>query len=80
MLTRVSSPTTTPLRVQGSILSSAALPLAAQDKAMLDLALEPPLINTKPGPEYDEQVRPGNEVGPDEGRFQGGLPSEGRYR
>ncbi len=29
---------------------------------MLDLALEPPLVNTRPGPEYDDQVRPGNMV------------------
>jgi predicted neuraminidase len=30
--------------------------------ATLDLALEPPLVNTKPGPEYDDQVRIGNMV------------------
>jgi photosystem II stability/assembly factor-like uncharacterized protein len=34
----------------------------AQDKALLDLALEPPLINTAPGPEYDDLVRPGNMI------------------
>src|SRR5438552_2445510 len=40
----------------------AVLPLAAQDKAMLDLSLEPPLINTHPGPEYADEVRPGNMI------------------
>lgn len=35
---------------------------SAQDKALLDLALEPPFINTAPGPEYDDQVRPGNMI------------------
>lgn len=34
----------------------------AQDKALLDLALEPPLINTNPGPEYDDKVRIGNMI------------------
>ena len=34
----------------------------AQDKALLDLALEPPVINTQPGPEYDDAVRPGNMI------------------
>ena len=34
----------------------------AQEKALLDLALEPPAINTKPGPEYDDAVRPGNMI------------------
>ena len=28
----------------------------AQEKAMLDLSLETPLINTKPGPEYDDEA------------------------
>src|SRR6478672_11660576 len=36
--------------------------VAAQDKAMLDLSLEPPVVNTRPGPEYDDAVRPGNMV------------------
>ena len=31
-------------------------------RAVLDLALEPPVINTKPGPEYDDRVRTGNMV------------------
>lgn len=44
------------------LLTLAALPAAAQDQALLDLALEPPLINTAPGPEYDDQVRTGNMV------------------
>ena len=35
---------------------------SARDKALLDLSLEPPLINTAPGPEYDDQVRPGNMI------------------
>jgi hypothetical protein len=30
--------------------------------ALLDLALEPPVVNTRPGPEYDDAVRPGNMV------------------
>ena len=34
----------------------------AQDKAVLDLSLEPPVINTKPGPEYDDAVRSGNMI------------------
>ena len=34
----------------------------AQDKVMLDLSLEPPLINTNPGPEYADEVRVGNMI------------------
>src|SRR4029078_1616766 len=34
----------------------------AQDKALLDLSLEPPVINAHPGPEYDAEVRPGNMI------------------
>jgi len=34
----------------------------AQDKALHDLALEPPVINTQPGPEYADEVRPGNMI------------------
>lgn len=34
----------------------------AQDKAVLDLSLEPPQINTAPGPEYDADRRPGNMI------------------
>jgi len=33
-----------------------------QDKLMLDLSLEPPVINTHPGPEYDDSVRVGNMI------------------
>jgi predicted neuraminidase len=44
------------------LFAFAALPLAARDKAMLDLSLEPPLINTHPGPEYADEVRPGNMI------------------
>ncbi len=42
----------------------AALPIAAhaQDASVLNLSLEPPLINTNPGPEYADQVRPGNMI------------------
>ena len=43
-------------------ISLLGLQAIAQDKAMLDLALEPPLINTSPGPEYDDQVRIGNMI------------------
>ena len=32
------------------------------DKALLDLALEPPIVNTNPGPEYADAVRPGNMI------------------
>jgi len=31
-------------------------------KELLDLTLEPPLINTNPGPEYDAEKRPGNMI------------------
>jgi len=31
-------------------------------QSVLDLALEPPVINTKPGPEYADKVRPGNMI------------------
>ncbi len=34
----------------------------AQDPALLDLSLEPPVVQTRPGPEYDDQVRIGNMV------------------
>jgi predicted neuraminidase len=44
------------------LLSLIGLQAVAQNKAMLDLSLEPPVINTKPGPEYDDQVRPGNMI------------------
>jgi predicted neuraminidase len=44
------------------LLSLLVLQAVAQDKAMLDLALEPPVINTQPGPEYDDQVRIGNMI------------------
>src|SRR3954468_15336107 len=37
-------------------------PVTAQDKALLDLSLEPPVINTHPGPEYADEVRPGNMI------------------
>lgn len=31
-------------------------------KEQLDLSLEPPVVNTQPGPEYDDQVRTGNMI------------------
>src|SRR5258706_14669843 len=31
-------------------------------QSILDLSLEPPVINTQPGPEYDDQVRVGNMI------------------
>jgi len=40
----------------------AALAAAELPQAVLDLALEPPAINTRPGPEYDDQVRVGNMI------------------
>lgn len=44
------------------LLTLAAVSANAQDKAMLDLALEPPVINTTPGPEYANAVRTGNMI------------------
>ena len=44
------------------ILAAITLPLFAQDQAMLDLAFEPPAVNTKPGAEYDDVVRTGNMI------------------
>ncbi len=35
---------------------------AALDQATLDLSLEPPVIQTQPGPEYDDSARPGNMI------------------
>ena len=34
----------------------------ALDQATLDLSLEPPVINTQPGPEYADEVRTGNMI------------------
>ena len=44
------------------LLSLLAVQAVAQDKALLDLALEPPVVNTQPGPEYDAENRPGNMI------------------
>jgi hypothetical protein len=44
------------------LLSLFAVQAVAQDKALLDLALEPPVVNTQPGPEYDADKRPGNMI------------------
>lgn len=44
------------------LLSLLGVQAVAQDKALLDLSLEPPVINTNPGPEYDEEKRPGNMI------------------
>lgn len=57
-----------------SLLSRCLLPLIAlagvvsaadetvPSKELLDLSLEPPVVNIHPGPEYDDQVRPGNMI------------------
>lgn len=39
-----------------------ALTAAELPPAVLDLALEPPVIHVQPGPEYDDQVRVGNMI------------------
>ena len=39
----------------------------ALDQATLDLALEPPALNTNPGPEYAAANRPGPRLSRDEG-------------
>lgn len=46
------------------LLLSPLVIVKAQDvpSAVLDLALEPPVVNTKPGPEYDDKVRTGNMI------------------
>lgn len=38
------------------------LPAFPQDKALLDRSLEPPVINTNPGPEYADENRSGNMI------------------
>ncbi len=55
--------TTVLLTVAASLLIP-HLTLNAADvpRAVLDLALEPPVINTKPGPEYDDRIRTGNMI------------------
>ncbi len=45
--------------ILGLALAGSAL---AFDPAQLDLSLEPPVIQTHPGPEYDDAVRPGNMI------------------
>lgn len=45
-----------------AFVSSATLPAADLPQSVLDLSLEPPVINTRPGPEYDDQRRTGNMV------------------
>jgi predicted neuraminidase len=45
-----------------TLLLCCATVASAQDKALSDLTLEPPVINSSPGPEYDDQVRPGNMI------------------
>lgn len=47
-----------------SLFTLSSSPLLAQGlpAAVLDLSLEPPLVNTAPGPEYDDAVRPGNMI------------------
>ncbi|HEY5311989.1 MAG TPA: sialidase family protein [Pirellulales bacterium] len=56
-----------PTRLLIALVALLAAPLArlqAQEvpPAILDLALEPPVVNTAPGPEYDDRVRIGNMV------------------
>lgn len=43
-------------------LSSGPLLAEGLPAAVLDLSLEPPVVNTAPGPEYDDAVRPGNMI------------------
>lgn len=43
-------------------LSSSSLLAEGLPAAVLDLSLEPPVVNTAPGPEYDDAVRPGNMI------------------
>jgi predicted neuraminidase len=61
----MASPRTT-LFISASILAFCAAAGFAEDAplspALLDLSLEPPALNTHPGPEYADQVRPGNMV------------------
>lgn len=48
-----------------AVASAFALPTIAADalpKAVLDLSLEPPVVNTNPGAEYDAEKRPGNMI------------------
>ena len=48
------------------LAASAGIALGANEALLpqttLDLSLEPPLVNTSPGPEYDDQVRSGNMI------------------
>ncbi|MFO1040395.1 MAG: sialidase family protein [Planctomycetaceae bacterium] len=44
------------------LISVACSCLSGVDPAILELSLEPPAINTQPGPEYADSVRPGNMV------------------
>ena len=44
------------------VATSALAAEASLPKELLDLALEPPVINTQPGPEYDGKVRIGNMI------------------
>lgn len=47
------------LACTGALCAADDAPLS---KELLDLSLEPPVVNTSPGPEYDDQVRPGNMI------------------
>ena len=42
--------------------ASSLTPSHGLDQATLDLSLEPPILNTNPGPEYDAANRPGNMI------------------
>src|SRR6185437_12285707 len=52
------------LTLFGAALVAPLVALRAQElsPAILDLALEPPVVNTSPGPEYDDRVRIGNMI------------------
>ena len=43
-------------------LAASLKPCPGLDQATLDLSLEPPTLNTNPGPEYDAANRPGNMI------------------
>ncbi|MGE3776103.1 MAG: sialidase family protein [Pirellulaceae bacterium] len=44
------------------LAADASLPAQPPDPGLLDLSLEPPVVQLAPGPEYDDAVRPGNMV------------------
>ncbi|MEY2821917.1 MAG: hypothetical protein RL105_1489, partial [Verrucomicrobiota bacterium] len=44
------------------LLLACSASLSGLDHATLDLSLEPPALNTNPGPEYADTNRPGNMI------------------